>query len=565
MLAVQNFLLIVAEIGLLLVIFGVINWLAGEILKQLTKAVSSKKIRITIQNIEKNIQTVLTLSAGLLGILILGFNSWLIYQGENLLEYTKSFINSIPKEFWENLGMGVGRSLFLLLLVAITQPYIQRLIDNLSDRTKKFQYITANDESIESFFNFLSLNLINIIWLLSLTLCTQFIQLPEVIPQYMYIALRIYIIIAVGILLVKANIIIIDTLDALSEKYSSPNKLLRLYDSLRHLIPLSKRCLEYVIYLSMASLVFQQLEFIAYLATIGPKVIQIVGIFYTSRVIEEIGKLLARKFLLGDDKELDEIDRKRRETLLPLFESTLKYLTYVGAIIAILNVLNIDSTPVLASAGILGLGISMGAQSIVEDLVAGLFNLFEGYYLVGDFVEIDDIKGYVTAIELKTTRIRFEDKDYIIRNGEIGSIVNHSRYSEAVVTVNVAYNANLEHVYKVIEAVGEKLKQDNEDVLEATEVNGVEKFDRYQLVIQTTTQVKPGTNEDIEMYLRKMIVDAFEEAGIEIPHRGDRKSKKSLEDQDLEDKEEEEEEDEEDEEDEEEKEDQEDEEDEEDE
>ncbi|NES67837.1 MAG: mechanosensitive ion channel [Okeania sp. SIO2D1] len=564
MLAVQNFLLIVAEIGLLLVIFGVINWLAGEILKQLTKAVSSKKIRITIQNIEKNIQTVLTLSAGLLGILILGFNSWLIYQGENLLEYTKSFINSIPKEFWENLGMGVGRSLFLLLLVAITQPYIQRLIDNLSDRTKKFQYITANDESIESFFNFLSLNLINIIWLLSLTLCTQFIQLPEVIPQYMYIALRIYIIIAVGILLVKANIIIIDTLDALSEKYSSPNKLLRLYDSLRHLIPLSKRCLEYVIYLSMASLVFQQLEFIAYLATIGPKVIQIVGIFYTSRVIEEIGKLLARKFLLGDDKELDEIDRKRRETLLPLFESTLKYLTYVGAIIAILNVLNIDSTPVLASAGILGLGISMGAQSIVEDLVAGLFNLFEGYYLVGDFVEIDDIKGYVTAIELKTTRIRFEDKDYIIRNGEIGSIVNYSRYSEAVVTVNVAYNANLEQVYKVIEAVGEKLKQNNEDVLEATEVNGVEKFDRYQLVIQTTTQVKPGTNEDIEMYLRKMIVDAFEEAGIEIPHRGDRKSKKSLEDQDLEDKEEEEEEDEEDEEDEEEKEDQEDEEDEED-
>ncbi|MEM1169591.1 MAG: mechanosensitive ion channel family protein [Cyanobacteria bacterium P01_H01_bin.35] len=545
MLAVQNFSVIVAEIGLLLCIFLAVNWLVKEILKQLTKAVSSKKMKITIQNIQKNTQTALTLGTGLLGILILGLNSWLIYQGENLLEYTKSFINNIPQEFWVNLGMGAGRSLFLLFLLAATQPYIQRLIDNLCDRTKRFEYITSNDESIEDFFDFLSLNLINILWLLSLTLSAQFLQLPEVITQYMYIAVRIYVIITVGILLVKANIVIIDTLEALADKYSSPSKLLRLYNRLSHLLPLSKRCLEYVIYLSMASLVFQQLEFIAYLAVIGPKIIQIVGIFYTSRVIEEVGKLFARKFLLSEDKELDEIDRKRRETLLPLFDSTLKYLIYVGAIIAILNVLGIDSTPILASAGILGLGVSMGAQSIVEDVVAGLFNLFEGYYLVGDFVEIDDIKGYVTAIELKTTRIRFEDKDYIIRNGEIGSIVNYSRYSEAVVTVNVAYDANLDHVYQVIEAVGQKLKQENEDVLEPTEVNGVEKFDRYQLIIQTTTQVKPGTNEDVELYLRRMIIEAFEKEGIKMPHRGPRKGKKKLEDEELDGKEEEEDEDEE--------------------
>ncbi|MGD1805792.1 mechanosensitive ion channel family protein [Dapis sp. BLCC M126] len=551
MLAVQNFLVIVGEIGLLLFIFLAVNWLITQILQQLTKAVYSKKIKITMENIQRNTRTALAIGGGLLGILILGLNSWLIYQGENLLQYTQSFINNIPEEFWVNLGMGAGRSLFLLFLLAATQPSIQRLIDNLCDRTKIFEYITANDESIESFFDFLSLNLINILWVLSLTLCTQFIQLPEVITQYMYIALRIYVIITVGILLVKANIVIIDTLDALSQKYSSPSKLLNLYNRLSHLLPLSKRCLEYVIYLSMASLVFQQLEFIAYLAVIGPKIIQIVGIFYTSRVIEEVGKLFARKFLLSEDKELDEIDRKRRETLLPLFDSTLKYLVYVGAMIAILNVLGIDSTPILAGAGILGLGVSMGAQSIVEDVVAGLFNLFEGYYLVGDFVEIDDVKGYVTAIELKTTRISFEDKDYIIRNGEIGNIINYSRYSEAAVTVNVSYNANLERVYQVIEAVGQKLKQENEDVLEPTEVDGVEKFDRYQLIIQTTTQVKPGTNEDIELCLRRMIIEAFEKEGIEIPHRGPRKGKKKLEDEELEDKEEEEEEDEEEDEDEE--------------
>lgn len=543
MLVVQNFLVIVAEISLLALVFGMLNLLAGEILKQLTKVASSKKIKITIQNIKKNTKTALTIGGGLLGIVILGLNGWLIYQGENLLQYTTSFINNIPQEFWVNLGMGAGRSFFLLFLLAVTQPYIQRLIDILCSRTKEFEHITANDESIESFFDFLSLNLINILWLLSLTLCTQFIQLPEVITQYMYIAVRIYIIITVGILLVKANIVIIDTLDALSQKYSNPNRLLNLYNSLSHLTPLSKRCLEYVIYLSMASLVFQQLEFIAYLAVIGPKIIQIVGIFYTSRVIEELGKLLARKFLLDNDEELDEISRKRRETLLPLFDSTLKYLVFVGAIIAILNVLGIDSTPVLAGAGILGLGVSMGAQSIVEDVVAGLFNLFEGYYLVGDFVEIDDIKGYVTAIELKTTRISFEDKDYIIRNGEISNIVNYSRYSEAEVKVSVAFNTNIDHVSQVIEAVGQRLKQENEDVIEATEVDGVDNFNKYQLVIQTTTKVKPGKNEDVELCLRKMLMEAFKEEGIKLPERISRKRMNSIEEEDLEEPEEEEEDD----------------------
>ncbi|MEB3340250.1 mechanosensitive ion channel domain-containing protein, partial [Okeania sp.] len=452
MLAVQNFLVIIGEIGLILLIFVAVNWLVKQIFAQLIKATSSKKIKITMQKIQMSTRAALTIGSALFGILILGLNSWLIYQGENLLEYTKSFINSIPEEFWVNLGMGAGRSLLLLFLLAGTQPLLQRLIDNLCDRTKRFEHITANDDSIESFYDFLSLNLINILWLSSLALCTQFIQLPELITQYMFIGLRIYVIITVGILLVKGNIVIIETLKALSEKYSGPSRLLNLYNSLSHLIPLSKRCLEYVIYLSMASLVFQQLEFISYLAKIGPKIIQIVAIFYTSRVIEEVGKLLARKLLLSDDEESDETSRKRRETLLPLFDSTLKYIVYLGAMIGILGVVGIDPTPVLAGAGILGLGVSMGAQSIVEDVVAGLFNLFEGYYLVGDFVELDDIKGYVTAIELKTTRISFEDKDYIIRNGEIGSIINYSRYSEAVVSVNVNYDANLNHVYQVIEA-----------------------------------------------------------------------------------------------------------------
>ena len=85
MLAVQNFLVIVVEIGLLVLIFSMINWLVGKILKQLTKAVSSKKMKITIQNIQGHTRTILTLSGGFICLLIVGINSRLVYKGENLL------------------------------------------------------------------------------------------------------------------------------------------------------------------------------------------------------------------------------------------------------------------------------------------------------------------------------------------------------------------------------------------------------------------------------------------------------------------------------------------------
>ncbi|NES02418.1 MAG: mechanosensitive ion channel family protein [Okeania sp. SIO2F4] len=236
-----------------------------------------------------------------------------------------------------------------------------------------------------------------------------------------------------------------------------------------------------------------------------------------SRVVQEIGQLLLEEVLLREG-DTDDLSRQRRETFLPLFQSCTKYLIYFGTGIAILYTIKIDPTPILAGVGILGLTIGMGAQSLVEDIVAGFFILFENYYLVGDFVEINGVSGFVTGIELRTTRINYEDKNYIIHNRDVKDIVNHSSYSNAVVMLKIPYQVKMNQIYEVIEKVGNKLLEDySTDIIEPTIIEGVEEFSENQILIEVVTQVKPGKHLIIQKVLGIMIKQAFEEANIELP------------------------------------------------
>ncbi|NEP07445.1 MAG: mechanosensitive ion channel family protein [Okeania sp. SIO4D6] len=319
-----------------------------------------------------------------------------------------------------------------------------------------------------------------------------------------------------GLLFTKANTTVIETLDAVSKKYSDQRNIVRIYNRLRKLIPLAKRCLEYAIYITTATLVVQKVDFIASLAPYGLLSLQIIGIIFMSRVVQEIGQLLLEEVLLRES-DTDDLSKQRRETFLPLFQSCTKYLIYFGTGIAILYTIKIDPTPILAGVGILGLTIGMGAQSLVEDIVAGFFILFENYYLVGDFVEINGVSGFVTGIELRTTRINYEDKNYIIHNRDVKDIVNHSSYSNAVVMLKIPYQVKMSQVNEIIEKVGKKLLENySEDIIEPTIIEGVEEFSDNQILIEVVTQVKPGKHLIIQKVLGIMIKEAFEEANIEL-------------------------------------------------
>src|SRR5262249_42715060 len=156
---------------------------------------------------------------------------------------------------------------------------------------------------------------------------------------------------------------------------------------------------------------------------LGPRIVQCIGIFFATRVLIELFTVLLNQ-AFGMYQEDRPVDQKG-QTLVPLLQSISQYVLYFGAGVTILGTLGVQTGPILAGAGILGLAGGLGAQSLVTDVVSGFFILFENQYLVGDVVQIGDACGRVEAVSIRHTQIRDEQgKLYIVPNGQIKSVVN---------------------------------------------------------------------------------------------------------------------------------------------
>ncbi|MBR8828473.1 MAG: mechanosensitive ion channel family protein [Gomphosphaeria aponina SAG 52.96 = DSM 107014] len=513
-----NILIIVGEVSIIISSFALSNWLLNKTSQQLMK-ITWLQQRINIAKILPKIQKILIIAGTVISLIVITGNSWVIYQGKNLREYTQTLVSNIPQAFWVQLAIGIFKSIIILIIAQIGLKYLHQLLKKTSDRSKQLEQININDESIEKFFQALDTSLSNSTWLLTIIWSFKFLKFPEIVPQYLHILLKIYLIISISLLLLKATDVIIKTIDSLSKKYSSTQKSLRFYEHLRHLLPFLNRCLEAVIYVAIASLIMQQIELIADLAGYGLPVVKIIGIIFLSRVFIEISKLGMEEILLKN-QNLTDIEKKKRLTIIPLIQSLLKYLIYFGTGIAILYIINIDPTPILAGAGIIGLAVGLGAQNLINDMVCGFFILFDNYFLVGDFIETDDVRGIVESIELRTTRIRHPDgHKFILRNGDITKIINYSQeYLEVDLNIGVSYETDLDKAYQIIETVGKQLKETDPNIIEATEVAGVQEFGEYQILIRTCTKVKPFYVKAMPRIFRKMIKEAFEQEGIEIPY-----------------------------------------------
>lgn len=514
----MDIVIILAEVCFLILAFCLFSWLVGITFK-LIKNVSwleGKAEKLISQR--RNIRQGLMFICALLCLLLLIGNGFLIYQGKNVLEIQVNLIGSIPPQFWLNLVTAICKTVILILLVKYSIPPLHRVLDIACLRAQNFDDIEGNDESIAVFFSFLKTNTTNIIWIFVIILCSQFFGMPKAVPDYLFIGLKIYIIIAIGLLIVKAISTIVETIDVLATRNARPDNWLRFYEPLRHLVTLLKKCLEYVIYVGIVTIVVQEIDFLSWMAVYGTRVLQIIGIFFISGVLIQVANAILEDLILRSE-DLTELQKQRRLTIIPLFKSFLKYSIYFTAAVTILKLIGIDPTPVLAGAGILGIAIGFGAQNLINDIVCGFFILFENYYLVGDYIEVNQASGFVEAIDLRTTRIRhYDGQVYIIRNGEIRDIINHSKaYIYAVVQVGVAYDSDLDLVYSILEKLGKSLKENYSQVLEPTRVDGLENFGGSELLIRTVTKVKPGKKEYIQRILRKMIKEAFDREKIEIP------------------------------------------------
>jgi len=442
-----NFLVTISELGLLC--------LAGLLIKILLRGVirictnlpvfesSQESFRAAERRGIRFLQVILLCAAG--GLLLM--NGALIYLKKDLLALLQTWLSRVSPHFWTDIVVGAVQSLFLAAAVNYGTQRIHALLMIGMDRAKAYEQIKANDESIELAFRSLDTIQQKALWMGYACATARFLLLPDIIGAILLIILKIYLYISLGLLVVKAVTAIIDSLDALSVKYQKEDNLLRYYDHLRSLVPLLRRCLEYIIYIVVATLVSMQVEFISRFAEYGPRAIQSIGIFFLSRVAVEVVYLLIDNFILKT-KDISGEVLQRHLTLIPLIKSLFKYIIYFIAFVLVLKAFQMNPTPILAGAGIVGVVVGLGAQPLINDLVSGFFIIFENLFLVGDYIETGSASGTVEAIDIRTTRLRHVNGQlYILRNGQINEIVNYSKkYIYAVVEVGVAYDSDLNRV-----------------------------------------------------------------------------------------------------------------------
>lgn len=255
---------------------------------------------------------------------------------------------------------------------------------------------------------------------------------------------------------------------------------------------------------------YQHLAFIA---------LKILAILFLAGVVYRIVKVLIDRFFNAQIQSKIGIDVRKVNTLRALAHSILKYTVYFVTGLTVLGQF-VDTTSILATAGIGGLAIGFGAQSLVKDVISGFFILFEDQYAVGDFVTIGDTTGTVEEIGLRITKIRgFKGDLTIIPNGQVQKVVNYTRGNVlAVVDISVPYETDIDRAIKLIEDVAKRYAQENKNIVEQPQVLGVMDMGDSQITIRAVARTLPLKHWEVERELKKRIKEAFDENDIGIPY-----------------------------------------------
>jgi small conductance mechanosensitive channel len=220
----------------------------------------------------------------------------------------------------------------------------------------------------------------------------------------------------------------------------------------------------------------------------------------------------------GKDAEF----QKRVDTLSAIIRYIIVIGVFILAAIMIMGEFGIQVGPVLAAAGIVGLAVGFGAQSLVQDIISGFFILLEDQIRVGDVVQIADKGGLVERVNLRMVVLRdIAGNVHYVRNGQIQIVTNMTKeYGRYVFDIGVAYREDIDEVIKVIKQVDDDLRNDpdfKEDILEPMEILGLDKFDDSAIIIKARTKTKPIRQWAVGREFNRRLKKVFDEKDIEIP------------------------------------------------
>lgn len=240
--------------------------------------------------------------------------------------------------------------------------------------------------------------------------------------------------------------------------------------------------------------------------------LKIVIIYIACLFVIRLSNKVLQHVMQEREKRLLKVNPRRTRTIARLASNVIKYTVYFVGILLILSQVGVNLVPLIAGAGVLGLAIGFGAQSLVKDVITGFFILFEDQFAVGDVIQVGGVTGTVEEIGLRVTQIRsWTGEVHYIPNGSISNVTNMSKYhSVAVVDVTVGTEANLAHVMELLKEAARKVYHASDQIIKEPSVLGIESLGKSDMVLRITAECKPATHEEVARKLREEIKSAFD-------------------------------------------------------
>jgi small-conductance mechanosensitive channel len=258
----------------------------------------------------------------------------------------------------------------------------------------------------------------------------------------------------------------------------------------------------------------------------GVKILVYVAVAILATIV---ARLLVRRFakkMEGKPSLTQELNLQRAATLTHALSAAFIVAIWAVGLLLVLSELDVPLAPLLTSAGVAGVALGFGAQSLVRDTLSGFFILLENQFGVGDVVGVQTVGGMVSgkieSLTLRVTSLRdFDGTLHVVPNGNIQFVSNKSRnWARAIVDVRVGYGEDVDKVRRVLEELFDEVRMDevlSDWIMEGPSILGVEKLADYGLVVRVVAQTRPSKRWDTERQLRERITVRLSERGIRVP------------------------------------------------
>jgi len=260
---------------------------------------------------------------------------------------------------------------------------------------------------------------------------------------------------------------------------------------------------------------------IAFLLVLLSRVIINRFVRHLSGGVERLAGMRGGVAIIDSTGMTPERSARRANTIGAVLRSIAALLIWSVAGLTILEELGVNLAPLLAGAGVVGLALAFGAQSLIRDFMTGLFMLIEDQYGVGDVIDVGLATGTVEALSLRTTRLRdHEGVVWHVPNGEVHRVGNMSlQWARAVVDVAIAYESDVDEASGVIERAADELRRDDEYshfILDEPDVLGIESLEPDRVILRVVVRTLPQQHDRVARELRARVKRALDDAGITV-------------------------------------------------